>query len=1046
MMPGSCNRLSGNALRMAALVATAALAALPGGPASATTHSTLIASANGGSSDDPAFPAQWDAFTSEAYSGRLDRDTPDAVYTSNYGVGFMYGLFPCRRPGLLWFDVSPIPSGRRVVRATLHLKTWWSGLNPSASRPDSIFACADTLTADARWVGANLATWSEPREGQSGAWAPALGDRANYRQFGIVSRPVTVSVPVGQDVPGVGWWTLDVTRGVQAWVNGRTNAGFWIFGRAWYDKIGSFYWSQASNPAYRPWLEVEWADEPCAGPWLGGRQIAFTFSTDDGFRQDNLQWADVLDSLGQRFTACVVDSFIQASPPSGPDAKLNDADLASLLARGHEVASHSVSHRRWNPATVPDSVVAWGVDPAAIERHLPAGSSVVSIAWPFHLHSARMCGIARDSGYLVGRNGGIDWGQYIEGSYCSWDSCRIYEVGLTCMAERVVADEDSTREYIRNCIRETIEHGNGWLNLYVHTTDGRYSSGIGVSRQQLIWVIDELVRSDLVWIDTMGNVARYYRQHHAPKPGDPLLWILDEPPIARDDAAETGARQPVVVDVLANDEDPDGSLQPASVQVVAGPSHGIAVVDAETGSITYAPATGFAGLDTLRYTVRDLLESMSAPAAVVVTVHEAAGPVAIKGISVAPGNGGVRVQWQATGAASSFEIWRGLWCEFGGGSAYPEYDDAPGSRLPLPHDSREGLAGDADWVLVATVPGTVFQYDDAPPVRGLFEYTVLGINTEGAPGAPALEPPLALDYLLGDVALVDGLVDDQDLAQLAADFGHTTADPDFDPYMDIGPTSDATCWGVPQTDNVIDFEDLMILALAYGSSKGPWPLLPRVKQKLPVLELLWEPAGDGQWLLLRLPNTVACRGLRLAADLPPSTVTVRAEGLLTGCEHPWFLRNLDAPGLDASVALLGPGGVLDDAGPVLSVQLPAGTQPGAVAILARDIANRPLLVQVATTTDVTGPRSVGLDIAPNPFNARATFALSMPAPGHARLEVFDLQGRLVARPLDRDLPAGEHQLTWDGTDRSGHTAATGTYLCRLRAGEATLVRRLSLIK
>jgi hypothetical protein len=233
----------------------------------------------------------------------------------------------------------------------------------------------------------------------------------------------------------------------------------------------------------------------------------------------------------------VVDSFITFSQ-AGAGEKLQDADLADLVARGHEIGGHSTAHRQWNPDVVSDEVVAWGVDRQAITQHLPSGYEVETLAWPFHLHDTRMTEIARDAGYLVGRNGGIGWGQYKAGSYCSWDSCRIYEVGLTCEGARITSDETATRTYIRECVREAVEHGNGWINLYAHTADGRYD-GIDITRQEMIWVIDELVNTGRVWIETMGEVARYYRQRHSPAPWDPMLWVLDsrlvavdEPPIA----------------------------------------------------------------------------------------------------------------------------------------------------------------------------------------------------------------------------------------------------------------------------------------------------------------------------------------------------------------------------------------------------------------------------------------------------------------------------------------------------------------------------------
>jgi len=76
-----------------------------------------------------------------------------------------------------------------------------------------------------------------------------------------------------------------------------------------------------------------------------------------------------------------------------------------------------------------------------------------------------------------------------------------------------------------------------------------------------------------------------------------------------------------------------------------------------------------------------------------------------------------------------------------------------------------------------------------------------------------------------------------------------------------------------------------------------------------------------------------------------------------------------------------------------------------------------------------------LGCAPNPFNAATRLAYSVPVAGTVDLAVYDLSGKLV-RPLvaGRHHPAGAYTLTWDGRDLHGRNVASGTYVCRLRAG------------
>jgi hypothetical protein len=89
----------------------------------------------------------------------------------------------------------------------------------------------------------------------------------------------------------------------------------------------------------------------------------------------------------------------------------------------------------------------------------------------------------------------------------------------------------------------------------------------------------------------------------------------NRPPVAVDDAATTASGQPVTVNVLANDSDPDGD--PLTISGVTAPANG--TVSAIGGTITYTPAAGFAGTDRFTYSIDDG-RGGSATAAVTITI------------------------------------------------------------------------------------------------------------------------------------------------------------------------------------------------------------------------------------------------------------------------------------------------------------------------------------------------------------------------------------------------------------------------------------------
>lgn len=89
-------------------------------------------------------------------------------------------------------------------------------------------------------------------------------------------------------------------------------------------------------------------------------------------------------------------------------------------------------------------------------------------------------------------------------------------------------------------------------------------------------------------------------------------------PVAADDSASVGATQSVSVNVVSNDSDVNGDLDPSTVTIVSGPSAGTAVANPD-GTVTYTN-TSTANSDSFTYTVADAGGRVSAPATVNVSI------------------------------------------------------------------------------------------------------------------------------------------------------------------------------------------------------------------------------------------------------------------------------------------------------------------------------------------------------------------------------------------------------------------------------------------
>ena len=85
-------------------------------------------------------------------------------------------------------------------------------------------------------------------------------------------------------------------------------------------------------------------------------------------------------------------------------------------------------------------------------------------------------------------------------------------------------------------------------------------------------------------------------------------------------------------------------------------------------------------------------------------------------------------------------------------------------------------------------------------------------------------------------------------------------------------------------------------------------------------------------------------------------------------------------------------------------------------------------------------------VYPNPFNPQTTVAFELAEAAAVNLAVYDLTGRLVATLVRETYPAGRYRQVWRGKDDSGRQVASGMYVVRMRAGDATDLKKVMLVK
>jgi hypothetical protein len=82
---------------------------------------------------------------------------------------------------------------------------------------------------------------------------------------------------------------------------------------------------------------------------------------------------------------------------------------------------------------------------------------------------------------------------------------------------------------------------------------------------------------------------------------------------------------------------------------------------------------------------------------------------------------------------------------------------------------------------------------------------------------------------------------------------------------------------------------------------------------------------------------------------------------------------------------------------------------------------------------------------PNPSRGMVWFPVTVGSATDVALSAYDLAGRLVwtaGRPAG--CAPGTTSFSWDGRDLSGAPTVSGVYVCRIRAGEVSLSRAVTI--
>ncbi|MEN8008049.1 MAG: FlgD immunoglobulin-like domain containing protein [Candidatus Krumholzibacteriota bacterium] len=421
----------------------------------------------------------------------------------------------------------------------------------------------------------------------------------------------------------------------------------------------------------------------------------------------------------------------------------------------------------------------------------------------------------------------------------------------------------------------------------------------------------------------------------------------------------------------------------------------------------------------------------------------APGPVA--DIAAAPRHNKVDVTWTHDGTdTATYEIYRGLWYDTAVGvSAYPEYDDLGGNTIPARPADRDAAIASGEWAYAGAVAVGTLNFTDVWPdetSRGVYYYEVFAVDTAGNGGAAAAANDRSTNYWLGDVPpYIDGFVDVDDITVLGACFATSHGGAFYNNMCDVGPTDDWSRLGIPLTDSLIDFEDLMVFSMNY-SVVGPAKTDGLVSR---TIDLAWIELEDGRWALHLLGGS-GLKGVRVRAAVPVSAVTV---GELPAAQPEMtFLVNTGSA-MDVNLALMGRGLGFVGTGELFVLEAGAAIAPEDLVIDLRGTDNSKLDYTLDKVGGSATPMVFNLGANyPNPFNPLTRISFSLPEARDVVMAVYSLDGRRVATLLNETRGAGDHEVVWMGRDDAGQLVASGTYFYRIDAGPYSQVRKMTLMK
>ncbi|MBN2565983.1 MAG: hypothetical protein JXB46_09775, partial [Candidatus Eisenbacteria bacterium] len=435
-------------------------------------------------------------------------------------------------------------------------------------------------------------------------------------------------------------------------------------------------------------------------------------------------------------------------------------------------------------------------------------------------------------------------------------------------------------------------------------------------------------------------------------------------------------------------------------------------------------------------------------------------PTAVTGLAAAPAHNKAVLSWDDP-TATDTNLYQ-VEIQSNGWSDYPTYTGG-GPTYPADHTSGTDV-----WTGTGTGYTVVYAADGTE--RDIHYYQAFAsdwVLHYGPAGTGARDR--CTNYWLGDVAQAmgvwgsnpatpfNGLVNDADIDKLTGTYFVTSpAWPDN--QCDVGPTDDYSRIGIPEPDDAVGFEDLMIFAMNYYVvSPRIVPFLDEAADGDLMLALDEIRSGEGTVdIALRLAgNAGEVKGLTATVAYDPSELefvsATASDEMYSPLARVFFSQRGGDGQVQIDLAVLGTGMSIGGSGSVAVLSFRALADEYQLAFenaALRGIENENLAAELEGLQSKPEIPSVFCLVqnSPNPFNPATKIAYDVPHASEVTIRVYDVTGRLVRTLVDGVEDPGRHTVRWDGVSENGEAVGSGVYFCIMEADGFRDSSKMMLLK